>query len=561
MRFISVNACGALIALGLLSGCLQSSLVVDQKLPPKTALGLTDLPTSLKDKIVTTQVNKAVSFTLEMISIPSGNIQTSFSPSDMTVHKWNAVATDGQTRAGVLQIDNPATGAFTFTPALGFRGYVQTPAYIQVTGRNGMTTVQIGITVQNALQLTKPALAVRATGCLLCHANLAGNLYTDYGYGGDGKGKDYFFGVNSSALGLASSDVSNAYGDHARAAQSMIMKAYDTSAKEGIAPEVHVPIAPLTPGIQAALLPTLTTSNPAGWGGIAFTAQQAQNAVQSLASYLKAALSENSANSIVKVIEHKKVWIGAPTRQDILDAGRFSDPQGGQIIVPDKIRYFKDDPAYMTFDLSSFTFDAGTGVFRMKSGKELVCDGDLIVDGVVYLDNLKLNSLPGCRIYATGSIIVDGPITYTGNLRTPNIQLISARSVIFGVAATDSSGVDTRISNDTASRINSGMSRYLRNHADSASLEAEYAAIYQELSSISGRVDAALQPCGRSVSFKGVLANAPIVQSRYNGNFGGTIIAEFMMGSLGSFVYTYDDVFEKVPVAPLIDFSKSFDVE
>ncbi len=65
--------------------------------------------------------------------------------------------------------------------------------------------------------------------------------------------------------------------------------------------------------------------------------------------------------------------------------------------------------------------------------------------------------------------------------------------------------------------------------------------------------DAICRKEGRQVSFERLLINAPIVHSRYVGDFKGTVIAEHATMALGAFVFKFDPVFSEVPVLPFLD--------
>ncbi len=73
--------------------------------------------------------------------------------------------------------------------------------------------------------------------------------------------------------------------------------------------------------------------------------------------------------------------------------------------------------------------------------------------------------------------------------------------------------------------------------------------------------DASCRPDGRSVSFERILLNAPIVQSRYQGRFSGTIIAEYTLMSLNTFVFAYDTTFDNVTILPFLDSKTYLDVQ
>ena len=75
--------------------------------------------------------------------------------------------------------------------------------------------------------------------------------------------------------------------------------------------------------------------------------------------------------------------------------------------------------------------------------------------------------------------------------------------------------------------------------------------------SISGFQDAScnsnsLGIAPREVHFERLLLNAPRIDSRYQGQFTGVVIAEVALMSLSKFSFTFDPVFSRVPVLPLL---------
>ena len=56
----------------------------------------------------------------------------------------------------------------------------------------------------------------------------------------------------------------------------------------------------------------------------------------------------------------------------------------------------------------------------------------------------------------------------------------------------------------------------------------------------------------REEHFDRLLLNAPRIDSRYTGQFNGVIIAETVLMSLSRFSFSFDPVFSRVPVLPLL---------
>lgn len=51
------------------------------------------------------------------------------------------------------------------------------------------------------------------------------------------------------------------------------------------------------------------------------------------------------------------------------------------------------------------------GTYFSTSGT-LLCEGDLVIRGPLYLDHLKLQTVEGCRLYVIGSVFIYGGIEY-----------------------------------------------------------------------------------------------------------------------------------------------------
>ena len=62
-------------------------------------------------------------------------------------------------------------------------------------------------------------------------------------------------------------------------------------------------------------------------------------------------------------------------------------------------------------------------------------------------------------------------------------------------------------------------------------------------------------------TYKHLLLNAPVVMSRYSGNFQGTVIAEFAMWRLSQFTFSFDPVFTGVALFPFLDYSKILSIK
>jgi hypothetical protein len=78
-----------------------------------------------------------------------------------------------------------------------------------------------------------------------------------------------------------------------------------------------------------------------------------------------------------------------------------------------------------------------------------------------------------------------------------------------------------------------------------------------------GKSIAALEDAGchdDTIPFSRLLLNAPLVHSRYKGEFKGLVIAEFALFRLGQSAFEFDPVFKPVPVLPVLKDTDDLDV-
>jgi hypothetical protein len=264
--------------------------------------------------------------------------------------------------------------------------------------------------------------------------------------------------------------------------------------------------------------------------------------------------------------EVSSVTIGTPTAaqfQALLGAGQ-------------SVRYI---PSLATSPaLSNFGLDATGSYYTNTVGQWMECDGDLVVDGTVFLQDLQLSTMNGCRIYATGTIVVqaaqgsglrDG-ITYQGGANA-NLQLSSAREITLGIGNSHCTASPNTIASRVAHEV---AAPYFYVSTPKLSGAQPDLNKIRDASGISLLIDAsgtalpadATATCGnfedpsRRVSLSHMLLNAPRIDSRYTGGLNGVVIANFLLWSRGEFHYTYDSVFDSVPILPLIPAGSLFEI-
>lgn len=231
------------------------------------------------------------------------------------------------------------------------------------------------------------------------------------------------------------------------------------------------------------------------------------------------------------------VYIGAPTAARILDAGGITTApaQGWKWIGnnPNQVAPLKLNISANGNYLQNTPYDG------INASSAFHCNQDLVVTEVLFLNNLVLDTDgTGCRIYSTHSVFIQGAITYLNSSPsdTKNLQITSSTGIFLGLSPTI-----------LTNRLFSSF--FTRNYPNSNVYGDNVRMILNEAALIPDLQD----PPQRAIDFSRLLLNAPHVQSRYNGNFSGTIIAEIAMFSLGQFKYTYDPAFDGVNVLPLLD--------
>lgn len=449
---------------------------------------------------------------------------------------------------GRVKIDL-ANKKLTFTPGHGFRGSTRFTLYS--TYLNIINVQNITVVVQNPTLSFNPALAVRGAECITCHANIKGDMISDFGWKSEGdSGPDLF--------GTAPGNWLSMYAVAHSGSASLSSATIDGKL---IVPKAE--FAKLDPNVTRVWFPSIPTA-----------------ATPTLKDYISAFASPTNSE-FQGIFDYKTVYIGAPKASDIISAGQLT-ANAPQV-------YYKNSSD--SAELSGFarvrsgSFD----YYGNSDGVPMVCEGDLLVDGVVFLNNLTIETVQGCRIYATRSVFINGPITYKNARALSNIEITSAVGVYMGFGfCVDCSGSNVNGNNYGYQGWNTLVSRWnliiadgaagsFRNSPAATLIAASIAdfamvsntpamppapgagvdkkAYYKNYfaSQKATLLDATNSFVGAdTTSYNRLLLNAPVVMSRYSGNFEGTVIAEFAMWRLGDFQFTFDPVFTGVPLFPFL---------
>jgi hypothetical protein len=405
-----------------------------------------------------------------------------------------------------------------YTPNQLFRGAEQVAFWAVTPG--GKTKKTISITVGSPFRAMEPALAIRAVGCVECHANVRSNFVTDFGYG-----NSYFagqgFAQNAEPLTFQRGTI---YGDHG--------------------------FNWVTSTITAPILVPVTTKYAFG---------ATDGTTKTLAEYLRSQEAKKAVPT--QVSEKSKVYIGAPTVAQLI--AKF------QVAAATESKFLPNDQTSPAF--SGFSKTAN-GVWTNTA--DVVCDGDLYLKGTVQLNKPVIKTKNGCRIYATGPIFVQEAPSYV-NLgdaiaaNNTNLQLVSARVIVMGVGTTHCETAttpthwyyDQKVANPLVERFRdiwTIKSHVTRTVSDPV---AEGAAIISEAAKLTNWQDASCYAGGRNVHLERILLNAPMIQSRFTGNVSGVVITEVALFSLSAFSYQFDDVFKRVNVLPMLAPAEFLDVQ
>ncbi len=432
------------------------------------------------------------------------------------------------TANGVFEVINPATFLIKYTPNASFVGLDTVPVFVRDNNNLALPS-NIVVTVGNIISHLQPAMAVRGVSCLACHANVSSNVLTDLGYGPNAQDRTFY--LNAHNWKNAKIWSSGFYGEHGGSVIAGMNLA-------GTAKFI-IPQAPIPADLQPA----------------------AKMGSATLKDYVSRALASSTFASTrtVSVLEAKSVKISLPSAARLREV--FGNPAGNMV-------YERDTQA--SPQLAGVAYDATRKSFTIT---DMTCDGDLLLDGSVVFRDAKVRSVNGCRIYATGSIFVDKDLksmAYDGSSSQHNIQLISAVSVWLGVGEMYKNGSHcdpgSWMTSNEAAETNSMNVRFKFMDNYGASTRAAnptqmIATIRAELPGVMPLEDASCSAPGRARVFSRLLVAAPWVNSRFKGDFNGAIIAETSLMSLGSFIFSFDPVFQSASVLPKLDETELLDVQ
>ena len=412
-----------------------------------------------------------------------------------------------------------------------------------------------------SIQQFQPAVASRDVSCLACHANIQANLITDFGYPDawylDGLQSPTSFG-SAHYTATTWQTIEQISGQVVVPAAAMVPQTYAQAEFQSGAP-------PLTGPLN--LVSYLTSTSVKDFGGNWYSYFGETTPTNTSFTY------KVNSGTQAAVVSQSQIYIGAPTSQEILAlAPSLNQTQGPWIQVV----------GASTTGLSGLTLSTGVnGQMYVTNNGSVKCSGlDVVINGTLLLNNLNVYAeTGGCRFYVTGSVFIEGPITYlnSGSTTDPtdNLQVTSATSIIMGVGlngsalngdgTTDGPGqtpLNVRLISDVRSNMSfrsAPTSSAYTTYANSILAEGENigVALLQDASVPAAGQTTALSAAKQprvSIPFQHILLNAPMIHSRYMGTVTGVIVAESAMFSLGEFSFNFDPVFQNVPVLPALPY-------
>ena len=469
--------------------------------------------------ITITMNDQSPEITTENIGFEMNKVDTQFSlqltdyndPDPKAYLSENISVTSVATANGTLK--QISANHFSFTPKLNYRGTDQFEFFaINANGKQSRKIVYLK--VENPFTNIEPSMAVRGMGCVTCHMKSSSSVITDFG-----AGDVAFFGKNGLAAG---GDAFGApwsfYNDHGG------FSFLSATLTQILVPDVKLPFS---------------------LSGYAFSA--AQKAATTIPEYVNAV----KGSAVVNV--KSQIFIGAPSAATLMTRTQL----GTKSLDYSKNQDGSPELAGMISKGSYF------------ESSNLTCDGDLTVKGPLFLNNLTLKTNSGCRIYATGPIFINGKISYTQAVASAtnntNLQLVSSVWINLGVGQSHCEGSpsypaksdinftwykDNNISSPFDKRIRD-YSAWTRDKQQNPDTLAQIQSSIVGFSDASCRIPTAGE-LPRQVHFERLMLNAPRIDSRYTGQFDGIIIGEVTMMSLSAFSFTFDPVFRRVPILPLL---------
>ena len=220
------------------------------------------------------------------------------------------------------------------------------------------------------------------------------------------------------------------------------------------------------------------------------------------------------------------------TRKTV-DINPVSSPDSIKAIAANESAKLSSD-GFAVIGTSTLSGLTGSKAAGFKSKGAISCEGAVVFDAPVMLENSTISTQKGCRIYSTGSIFVFGSLVVSGPAESAHLQLMSPVFVGFDILPGDAvARINHDANNHQAFSIGSSAQVGTKITADGKTL------------SITAKGSG-------SNSYSKVAASAPVIYSRSSGQFSGVIIAEQFIGKIGSLSFKFDPIFKKSDTTPVL---------
>jgi hypothetical protein len=426
-----------------------------------------------------------------------------------------------------------------------------------------------------ALKKFKPVLAVRGLQCVMCHANVKANIVTDFALGTPNFFREAYGNVDVSyRLGWQHNpgQVVGKVIVPSRVLSAAEMARFDKYA-EGQHAGLDLGVNDSVPNTLKQVLNTPYRSRAEFWND--------QSPVVQFPPMVGIVKLQSGARDPDPVITRSEIGIRSPSESEITSLV----PQSVRATYPLVLK-ISDATKPLLSGLSIVNADASLaapGTKYVRNTDKLRCYGDVVVRGTLYLKDLDLETdAEGCRLYVTESVFIEGPIHSNRPNGEHNLQISSARAIMIGLgldrlgvsrasyADIAASHADVRVTGFTTMPWNeyphltqaydySAMPGYpaatskatfdaiawdarkigseLKDSTDlnryPATLPAGYGVVTQD-----GSGDKRL-----SISYAGLLLNAPFVHNGYLGHFSGVIIGGMINFTISHFDFSFDPMF------------------
>jgi hypothetical protein len=451
--------------------------------------------------------------------------------------------------------------------------------------------------IKTDLLAFKPAIAVKNMGCIMCHASVKGNIVTDMGFSNN---QGEFFGLGSPGSGNEIDTTGFSGGSWGG-----VDKSFGTSYIQGT---IFIPKLTFTPSAKSYLesmvvsgkSPVSVSNGSGGMSTQTLYKSTVSTTFNTVADYINSAWINRTSSYLSFLLNWGSGLFAkdptiSPTSLFVREVPsvNISWPAASKITSfldnPGTFKYYKWDDAGA--DLTNFGEVPGKYFGNLDKSTVMICDGDIFVDGIVVLNELKIQTNTGCRIYATKSVFIQAPnssvanrqgIEYQGTSTGANVEISSSKGILMGLGQCPNVStyyIDYATAKGPAYSQKYGMIGYRATYKDYSELGAlmiDLIPDYDKVTDSSGNgilYDAA-GPVGgcapitnstyannRKVDFQHLLLNAPRIDSRYTGNFKGIIIGGGGIWSLGSFKYSYDSTFDTSPILPFFSPEVFFSVQ